>query len=291
MPDHADLNAIHTRMHAAAQHLRLPIRRRAWQGRTGQVLGLGTGSSIEFQDHRPYAPGDDPRQIDWRAYARTEHYVMKMHREEVSPRVDVVLDASQSMAFDAHKWTRSLELLYFAVESASALGSSTRCTFLNGHMAQELPIESLLAYRLPLPQTQDTQESPDLNAVQWRYGSLRIVISDLLFPGQPGPWLAVLGASRGNGMLLAPYTHAEADPAWSGNLHFVDCETQHQRKQRVSPELLARYKQQYVRHFDLWQDACARYALLLARVPAHGAFENALQAEALRVGAVELCNS
>lgn len=289
MHNQADLNAIHTRMHAAAQHLRLPVRRRAWQGRTGHILGTGTGSSIEFQDHRPYAPGDDPRQIDWRAYARTEHYLMKMHREEVSPRVDVVLDASRSMAFDAEKWTRSLELLYFAVESASALGSSTRCTFLDGRMAHELPIELLLAHRLP--QTHDTRETPDLNAVRWRYGSLRIVISDLLFPGQPGTWLAVLGATRGPGMLLAPYMHAETEPAWSGNLRLVDCETQLQRKQQVSPELLERYKQQYVRHFDLWQGACARYALLLARVPAHGAFENALQEEALRVGAVELCNS
>lgn len=289
MSDQVDLNAIHTRMHAVAQHLRLPIRRHAWPGRTGQVLGTGTGSSIEFQDHRPYAPGDDPRQIDWRAYARTEHYVIKMHREEVSPRVDVVLDASRSMAFDADKWTRALELLYFAVESAHALSASTRCTFLDGCEAHELPLELLLAHRLP--QTRDTPETPDLNAVHWRYGSLRIVISDLLFPGQPGPWLAVLGASGGNGMLLAPYTQAETNPAWSGNLCLVDCETRLQRRQRVSPELLERYKQQYGRHFDLWQGACARYALLLARVSAHGTFENALQEEALRVGAVELCNS
>ncbi len=289
MHDRVDLSAIHAQMHAAAQHLRLPVRRRAWQGRTGQVLGAGTGSSIEFQDHRPYAPGDDPRQIDWRAYARTAHYVMKMHREEVSPRVDVVLDVSRSMTFDAEKWTRSLELLYFAVESARALGSSTHCTLLNGHMAHPLPAESLLAHALP--QLHDTQATPALSTVQWRYGSLRIVISDLLFPGQPDAWLSVLGATQGHGMLLVPYTRAETDPAWSGNLCFVDCETQLQRKQRVSPDIMARYQQQYARHFALWQGACAKYALLLARLPAHGTFENALQEEALRVGAVELCNS
>ncbi len=291
-----DLSAIHARMHTAAQHLCLPVRRHTWQGRTGHLLGAGTGSSIEFQDHRPYAPGDDPRQIDWRAYARTSHYVMKMHRAEVSPRVDVVLDASRSMTFDVEKWTRSLELLYFTIESAGALGSSTRCTFLDGRTAHELPIASLLAQQLPTlpaptPQTLATNDAPELNAVHWRYGSLRIVISDLLFPGEPNAWLAVLGAAKGNGMLLVPYTQTEIDPAWSGNLHFVDCETRAQRKQRVSPELLQRYKQQYMRHFDLWRDACTRYALLLARVPSHSPFEHALQEEALRVGVVELCNS
>ncbi len=92
-------------------------------------------------------------------------------------------------------------------------------------------------------------------------------------------------------MLLAPYSMAESDPAWSGNLRLVDCETHALRKQRVSLELLERYKQQYARHFALWQDACHRYALLLARVPSHGPFDHALQEEAVRVGAVELCHS
>jgi len=291
MYEHIDLSALHTRMHAAARQLRLPVHRRAWQGRSGHLLGMGAGSSIEFQDHRPYTPGDDPRQIDWRAYARTEHYLMKMHREEVSPRVDVVLDASRSMAFEVGKWTRALELLYFTVESAQTLGSSLRCTFLDGHASHELPTASLLAHQLPTPQADDTGTAPDLSAVRWRYGSLRIVISDLLFPGQPDIWLMMLGTANGHSMLLAPYSMAETDPSWSGNLRLVDCETQMQRRQRVSPDLLSRYRQQYTRHFALWQNACTRYALLLARVPSHGAFDHALQEEAVRVGAVELCHS
>lgn len=291
MHESIDLHALHTRMHAAAQHLRLPVHRRTWQGRTGHVLGVGTGSSIEFQDHRPYTPGDDPRQIDWRAYARTEHYLMKMHREEVSPRVDVVLDTSRSMALEESKWTRALELLYFAVASSQSLGASTRCTFLDGHRAHELPAAALLAYQLPTLDTHSSGSAPDVNRVRWRYGSLRIVISDLLFPGEPGAWLTALGTSKGLGILLAPYSQAETEPDWSGNLRFVDCETQAQRKQRVNPELLARYQQQYARHFALWQGACARYALLLARVPARLSFDHAMQEEAVRVGAVELCKS
>lgn len=290
MSKHVDLNAIHTRMRAAAQHFRLPIHRRAWQGRTGHILGVGIGNSIEFQDHRPYALGDDPRQIDWRAYARTEQYLMKMHREEVSPRVDVVLDASRSMAFEADKWTRVLELLYFTIESARALSVSLRCTFLDGHRAHEWPASSLLGYQLPACHEPIVDATPELNTVRWRYGSLRIVISDLLFPDEPDAWLAVLGSTNGHGILLVPYSLSETDPAWSGNLRLVDCETQAQRKQRVSPELMARYQQQYARHFALWQEACARYAGLLARVPSHLPFDHAMQAEAVRVGAIELCS-
>src|SRR5277367_3096745 len=106
------------RMEAVAEHLRLPFRSRNWRGHAGNWLGVGAGSSIDFQDHRPYLPGDDPRYIDWRAYARTGTYMMKMYREEVSPQVDLVLDASRSMGFEEKKRTRTLELACFCARSA-----------------------------------------------------------------------------------------------------------------------------------------------------------------------------
>ena len=76
----------------------------------GAQDGVGAGSSIDFQDHSPYLPGDDPRYIDWRAYARTGHYIMKLYREEVSPLLDLVLDVSPSLFFEPAKALRVLEL-------------------------------------------------------------------------------------------------------------------------------------------------------------------------------------
>jgi uncharacterized protein (DUF58 family) len=75
-PDASVVAAIHGRMQAAAQRLRLPFRSRTWRGESGNWQGAGVGSSIDFQDHRQYLPGDDPRYIDWQAYARTGHYTM-----------------------------------------------------------------------------------------------------------------------------------------------------------------------------------------------------------------------
>ena len=34
-------------------------------GRSGELLGRGTGSSLEFQEYREYLPGDDIRHVDW----------------------------------------------------------------------------------------------------------------------------------------------------------------------------------------------------------------------------------
>src|ERR671911_2948414 len=72
-------------------------------GRIGERLGSGTGSSLEFQDYRSYTPGDDLRHVDWAAYARSELLAVRLYREEVAPRIDLVLDISRSMAVTAQK--------------------------------------------------------------------------------------------------------------------------------------------------------------------------------------------
>src|SRR5690606_18839680 len=66
-------------------------------GRTGELLGRGTGSSLEFQEYREYLPGDDIRHVDWGAYARSDQLMVRLYREEISPRTEILLDASRSM--------------------------------------------------------------------------------------------------------------------------------------------------------------------------------------------------
>ncbi|MEI7928161.1 MAG: DUF58 domain-containing protein [Verrucomicrobiales bacterium] len=105
-----DLQRSHSRALAAAGRLRLPLRSKVWRGQAGDFNGSGTGSSLDFQDHRTYVPGDDPRHLNWQAYARTGHYTMKLFREEVRPVVDLIFDASESMFFDPAKAARSAEL-------------------------------------------------------------------------------------------------------------------------------------------------------------------------------------
>src|SRR5690606_38681434 len=109
----ADLTRCHSHALAAAARHRLPLRSRVWKGHAGEFQGAGVGSSLDFQDHRSYVPGDDPRHINWQAYARTGQYTMKLYREEVRPLVDVVLDASDSMFFEPAKAARTAELFYF----------------------------------------------------------------------------------------------------------------------------------------------------------------------------------
>jgi hypothetical protein len=274
-------------MQAAAEHLRLPFRSRMWRGHAGNWLGAGLGSSIDFQDHRPYLPGDDPRYIDWQAYARTGHYTMKLYREEVSPLVDLVLDTSASMFFEESKALRSLELCYFCIESAHRSGASLHCYATSGETPRALPVEHALAGEDFL--TAKESGAPNLRQVPWRQGSMRVFISDLLFPGSPEVLLASLSSNKGRGLIFAPFVPAESQPDWSGNIELTDCETRRRRVQRVSPNLMSRYTASYARHFDLWRERARKHVVAVARVAGHTNFREALQSEALPAGAVEFC--
>ena len=57
------------------------------------------GSSVEFSQHRDYAPGDPIRHIDWKAFARSEKFVIKEFESESNLQVLLVVDCSESMAF------------------------------------------------------------------------------------------------------------------------------------------------------------------------------------------------
>src|SRR5688572_29041304 len=57
------------------------------------------GVSVEFADHRPYAPGDDFRFIDWNVFFRTENLFLKLFEEEEDLYIYILLDCSGSSDF------------------------------------------------------------------------------------------------------------------------------------------------------------------------------------------------
>jgi uncharacterized protein (DUF58 family) len=57
------------------------------------------GYSVEFAEHREYAPGDEIRRIDWKAYGKFDRYFVKEYEEETNLRAYLLLDASASMDY------------------------------------------------------------------------------------------------------------------------------------------------------------------------------------------------
>jgi uncharacterized protein (DUF58 family) len=66
---------------------------------TGAYVSHFRGRGMEFDESRPYQPGDDPRSIDWRVTARSTTAYTKLFREERERPVLVVLDLRANMHF------------------------------------------------------------------------------------------------------------------------------------------------------------------------------------------------
>lgn len=59
------------------------------------------GFSIEFAEHREYAPGDDLRYLDWKVFGRTDKFYLKQYEEETNLVCNLLLDTSESMAYQS----------------------------------------------------------------------------------------------------------------------------------------------------------------------------------------------
>ncbi|MFQ6004693.1 MAG: DUF58 domain-containing protein [Woeseia sp.] len=66
---------------------------------TGAYVSHFRGRGMEFDESRPYQPGDDPRNIDWRVTARSTEAYTKLFREERERPVLVVVDLRRNMHF------------------------------------------------------------------------------------------------------------------------------------------------------------------------------------------------
>ncbi len=57
------------------------------------------GSSVEFSEHKEYAPGDNLRHLDWRAFARFDRDYVKQFEDEANLKALCVVDSSASMGY------------------------------------------------------------------------------------------------------------------------------------------------------------------------------------------------
>ena len=76
------------------------------------------GFSVEFTEYRQYTPGDDPRYLDWRVYARSDRYVIKKYEDETNLRCHLLVDQSRSMNYGSRGHTKSA----YAATLAATLG-------------------------------------------------------------------------------------------------------------------------------------------------------------------------
>jgi uncharacterized protein (DUF58 family) len=83
---------------ARASNLHIRARQLIWGFRFGLHRSPKIARSIEFAEHKEYAPGDPVRDIDWKVYGRTERLLVKRQQADTELSLVFVLDASADMA-------------------------------------------------------------------------------------------------------------------------------------------------------------------------------------------------
>lgn len=274
---------------AAARVFGLPDLRDKAGRQGGDVAGLGTGSSIDFHDHRNYFPGDDVRHINWQAYGRTGNYTMKLFREEVQPLVDVVIDLSPSMFFNKDKAHRSAELVAFAGFAVARAQASAR--FWGVAAGQPVPIE---AEDLPAGRWIEAAAGVggwdgDLSGLPFRHGSVRLLVGDLLHEAAPSRTLLPMADGAGLSLIWAPFCEEESSPSWQDSCELEDAENGSRLPVWCDAGMLGRFREAYARHFGLWEDGARRLGIRVARVASGGSLHDALLPVAGEDKAIRLC--
>lgn len=85
-------------LRARLRDLRLVARSTAGGDGLGMHSSRSRGAGLEFAQYRGYEPGDEPRRIDWKLYARSDRYFVREAERDSPLTVWILIDASASMA-------------------------------------------------------------------------------------------------------------------------------------------------------------------------------------------------
>lgn len=213
------------------------------RGRGVRGLGLHAsrqqGEGLEFSQYRGYQPGDEPRRVDWKLYARAEKLFVRQSEREAPLTIWLLLDATASMAqADAgsapqRRWDVACQLVACITELAIAQGDALGLAVVNENGLQLLPATPALRQRdalaLQLARSTPNGQWPErdvLGPLLARIGreDLLIAISDG-FEAQLTGALERLSASGRDTWLAQLLTASERDFPFTAGHRFVDPET------------------------------------------------------------------
>ena len=195
------------------------------------------GQSVEFAQHREYAPGDDIRRIDWKVWSKTDRYYITQYEEETNLRTTVLVDLSESMLFGSGKLTKyeyacqiAASLAYLLLRQQDAVGITTFDSEIRSRVPSSSKQNHLHAILSTLDQNQPARKT-DLQRLlaqvadeQTRRG-LIVIISDL-FVDRAGLFKGLkLLRTRGHDvMVMHVMDDEELDFQYSGTTKFEGME-------------------------------------------------------------------
>ena len=247
------------------------------------------GFSVEFSEHRKYTAGDDPKDIDWLVYAKTDKYYVKKFEAETNITGYLVMDLSSSMGYTYRQQLSKIDyatclaasLGYLMIHQQDPVGLLTFGQKIQDSLAprskrtQLATILSLLAKLKPTGET-DIARSLAQTAALLKNRSLLMVFSDLL--GDPEPILNALLQLRHGGhdiILFHILDEAEVEFPFHGLVELEDPET----GERVSVDadgMRSDYQAEVESFREVYRDRCHQARIDYVELDTSMPFDKAL---------------
>lgn len=197
------------------------------------------GFSVEFSEHRKYSHGDDPDDIDWLVYAKTDKYYVKKFEAETNLTGYLVMDLSESMAYTHEQELTKFEysiclaaaLCYLMIHQQDPVGLITFGEKIVDSLApksKRAQIGNILSHLAKLQPQEQTNIGNSLFqlAAMLKHSSLVMIFSDLL--AEPEEVIAGLRRLRHGGhdvILFHVLDQAEVEFPFEGLVELEDPET------------------------------------------------------------------
>jgi uncharacterized protein (DUF58 family) len=240
-------------------------------GVIGSRLGRRAGTSIDFQDYREYQPGDDLRFVDWSVFARTDRMTIKLFREEVTPHLDVIIDGSRSMSLEGTVKAQVTAKLAAVLATGAANAQCSQAIWLSGDGFQRLANDTLVPSAwagLDLNSTRTLDQAFDILSPRLRRLGVRVLISDLLWPGNPVQIVRRLQEGAAALFVVQLLARDDSTPPTHGSVRLVDSETNEESEIYVDSTVEKQYRDNLAQLQQSWDDACrqcgARLTTLIA---------------------------
>jgi uncharacterized protein (DUF58 family) len=225
------------------------------------------GFSVEFSEHRKYTPGDDPKDIDWLIYAKTDKYYVKKFEAETNLTGYLAMDLSRSMGYSYRRELTKFDyavclaaaLAYLMIHQQDPVGLLTFDEKIRHSLAPKSrrkqlgDVLSLLANLKPQGKT-DVAASLTQVAAMLRHASLVMVFSDLL--AEPEPILQALRRLRHGGhdvILFHVLDEAEVRFPFDGVVELEEPET----RQRLQLDA-ADFRRDYLAELETFRQTFRR---------------------------------
>ena len=235
----------------------------------GRHASQQRGHSVEFNDYRPYMPGDTPADVDWKIYGRTDRLYVKLFEHQTDLTLQLLIDGSASMAYQGdgtrskfdHAARMAAAISFLATRQQDNVGLALARDGLAAHLP---PARSQIHLHAMMEQLEDHRcaERAALDvalkdlAARVHRRSLLVIFSDLLDDAQ-----AITRA-------MSIFTHRRSEVVIFHVLHrdemhlpevqealFIDSEEGNRLALNVD-DLRTSYEQRMHRFIEGWRSTC-----------------------------------